>query len=120
MDGMRLEYPMQIGSGTFSLLPGFAYLGQALPWGWAADFGSTVRVGQNGNDYRLGNRYQASASITRELTNAVSVSGGARSEWWDNIRGSDPLLDPTDEPTKNPNMQRWEAPQRRVGNHVSS
>lgn len=105
MDGMRLEYPMQIGSGTFSLLPGFAYLGQVLPWGWAADFGSTVRVGRNANDYSLGNRYQASASITRELTNSVSVSGGARGELWENIRGSDPLLDPTDEPTKNPNLQ---------------
>ena len=105
MGEMRLEYPMQIGSGTFSLLPGFAYLGQALPWGWAADFGATVRVGRNANDYSLGNRYQASASITRELTKSVSVSGGARGELWENIRGLDPLLDPMDEPTKDSNLQ---------------
>jgi hypothetical protein len=31
MDGVPLEYPMQLGSGTVSLLPGFTYLGQALP-----------------------------------------------------------------------------------------
>ncbi len=105
MDGMRLEYPMQIGSGTFALLPGLTYLGEALPWGWAADFGSTLRLGRNDNGYRLGHRYQASVSITRELGNGVSVSGGARGEVWGNISGSDPLLDPADEPTKNPTLQ---------------
>ena len=105
MSGMRLEYPMQIGSGTFSLLPGLTYLGQALPWGWAADFSSTVRLGLNDNSYRLGNRYQLGASITRQLENSVSVSGGARGEVWKNIDGSDSLLDPTDEPTKDPNLQ---------------
>ena len=105
MAGMRLEYPMQIGSGTFSLMPGFTYLGQALPWGWAADFNSTVRLGWSKNDYRLGNRYHSSVSITRELTNWMSVSAGARGEFWGNIHRSDPLLDPTDEPTKDPRLQ---------------
>ena len=105
MDGMRLEYPMQIGSGTYSLLPGFTYLGQALPWGWAADFHATVRVGRNDNGYRLGNRYQSSVSIARELPNGVSLSTGVRGEWWESIHGADPLLDPMDEPTKDPKLQ---------------
>lgn len=105
MDGKRLEYPMQIGSGTFSVLPGITYLGQSLPWGWAADVNSTVRLGRNANDYRLGNRYQASVSLTRILTKAVSVSAGARGELWGNNRGADVMLDPTDEPTKDPNLQ---------------
>ena len=105
MDGMPLEYPMQIGSGTFSLLPGVTYLGQVLPWGWAADFGSTVRVGRNDNDYRLGDRYQLGVSVTRQLKHEVSVSGGARGERWGNIRGADAMLDPTDEPTKDPHLQ---------------
>ncbi len=105
MADMRLEYPMQIGSGTFSFLPGVTYLGQVLPWGRAADFGSTVRLGQNDNGYRLGNRYQLGVSITRQLEHSVSVSGGVRGERWANIRGSDALLDPTDEPTKDPHLQ---------------
>src|ERR1019366_3727774 len=104
-EGMRMEYPMQTGSGTFSLLPGITYLGQELPWGWAADFNSTVRLGRNDNGYRLGNRYPSSVSIARQLTNVVSVSAGAHGELWENIDGSDPLLDPTDEPTKDPNLQ---------------
>jgi hypothetical protein len=105
MGGMRLEYPMQIGSGTFSMLPGITYLGQALPWGWAADFHSRVRFGRNDNGYRLGNRYESSVSIARQFANGVSLSAGVRGEFWENISGSDPLLDSTDEPTKDPNLQ---------------
>lgn len=105
MGDMRLEYPMQIGSGTFSMLPGFTYLGQSSQWGWAADFHSTVRFGRNDNGYRLGNRYQSSVSIARQLPNSVSLSAGARGDQWGNIHGSDSLLDPADEPTKDPRLQ---------------
>lgn len=49
MGGMRLEYPMQLGSGTVSLIPGFTYIGQALPWGWGAEFIPTLRLGRNSN-----------------------------------------------------------------------
>jgi len=105
MDGMQLEYPMQLGSGTVSLLPGFTYLGQAAPWGWAADFGSTVQLGRNDRGYRQGNRYQLSVSIARQLTNSVSLLAGARGELWENISGADSELDPNDEPTKDTNLQ---------------
>lgn len=104
-EGMRLEYPMQLGSGTYSILPGVTYLGQALPWGWAVDLSAALPLGRNYIGYRLGNRYQASATISREFANGVSLSGGLRGELWDNIHGSDPSLDPTDEPTKDPNAQ---------------
>ena len=103
--GMRLEYPMQLGSGTYSILPGVTYLGQALPWGWAVDLSATLPLGRNYIGYRLGNHYQSSATISREFANGVSLSGGLRGELWKNIDGTDPSLDPTDEPTKNPNAQ---------------
>ena len=105
MDGMQLEYPMQLGSGTVSLLPGFTYLGQAAPWGWAADFGSTVQLGRNDRGYRQGNHYHLSVSIARQLTNSVSLLAGARGELWENISGADSELDPNDEPTKDTNLQ---------------
>ncbi len=103
--GMRLEYPMQLGSGTYSFLPGLTYLGQALPWGWAVALSAALALGRNYIGYRLGNRYQSSATIAREFANGVSLSGGLRGQLWDNIHGTDPSLDPADEPTKDPNAQ---------------
>jgi hypothetical protein len=104
-EGARMEYPMQIGSGTYSLLPGFTYLGRALPWSWGAALDATVRLGSNANGYRVGDRYESRAWVTRHMASWVCLSAGARSEYWGNIHGSDPTLDPTDEPTKDPNLQ---------------
>lgn len=104
-EGSRMEYPMQVGSGTFSLLPGLTYLGQLLPWGWAAGVYSTVPLGRNDVGYRVGNRTLATATTARQLPRSISVSAGVRGERWGNIHGADPLLDPTDEPTKDPTLQ---------------
>lgn len=104
-EGARLEYPMQPGSGTFSLLPGLMYLGQIMPWSWGAEALSTARLGRNQHDYRMGNRYDTRVWVARRLTTLVSVSGSAVGESLGNIRGSDVSLDPLDEPTKDPSRQ---------------
>jgi len=104
-EGARTEYPMQTGSGTLSLLPGLTYLGQALPWSWGGEFTSTIRIGTNEHGYRLGNRYEPAIWVARKLTRWMSLSAGAAGESWGNIHGSDALLDPTDEPAKDPTMQ---------------
>ena len=104
-EGMRMEYPMQIGSGTYSLLPGFTYLGRALPWSWGAEFDTTVRLGSNKHGYTAGNRYQSRLWVTRHIASWLCLSASAHGESWGNIHGRDPLLDPTDEPTKDPNRQ---------------
>jgi hypothetical protein len=109
MMGMRLEYPMQLGSGTVALLPGFTYLGQARPWGWGAGFASSLQLGRNSNNYTVWNRYDASVWVTRLVTQSVSVSAGMNAESRGNVRGFDPVLDPLDEPTKDENRQggKW-------------
>lgn len=103
--GMRMEYPMQLGSGTFALRPGVVYLGQASPFGWGARFVSTFQLGRNDNNYRLGNRYEASAWVTRLISSTLSATAGINGESRGNIRGLDPLLDALDEPTKDPRRQ---------------
>ena len=104
-EGARLEYPMQTGSGTFSLLPGVTYLGEVLPWSWGVELNSTERLGRNAHEYRLGNRVEPDFWVERSLTPSLTLSTGARGEWWGNVSGADAALDPTDEPTKDANIQ---------------
>jgi hypothetical protein len=101
----RLEYPMQLGSGTFDLMPGLAYLGQSELLAWGADFVPTLRVGQNSNDYRLGNVYRLSGWGALKLTERLSLSGRVVAQQWGNIHGRDPTLVTTDEPTKDVSAQ---------------
>ena len=105
MGGFRVDYCMQPGSGTVSLLPGLTYLGQTGTWSWGTDFKATVRIGRNDHDYRFGNRYESRAWVTRQLTNWLSISTGLNGAIWDTIHGADAQLDPMMEPTTDPNLQ---------------
>jgi hypothetical protein len=105
MDGFRVDYCMQPGSGTVSLLPGLTYLGQTTTWSWGADFKATVRLGLNDQNYRFGNRYDSRAWVMRQLTSWLSISTGLNGAIWENIHGADPELDPMMEQTTDPNLQ---------------
>ncbi|MEM7009128.1 MAG: transporter, partial [Thermodesulfobacteriota bacterium] len=51
----QLPYPMQLGSGTFDLLPGITYLGQFNNISWGSQVSGVIRLGENDRDYTLGN-----------------------------------------------------------------
>jgi hypothetical protein len=101
----RLEYPMQLGSGTVDLLPGVTYLGQTESWAWGAEFVPTVRLGRNPHHYTLGNRYRLSAWLGWKWTEWLGLSARLDGQLWENISGADRTLDTTDEPTKDPKAQ---------------
>jgi hypothetical protein len=105
MDGFRVDYCMQPGSGTVSLLPGLTYLGQTSTWSWGADFKATVRLGRNDHNYRFGNRYESRAWVTRQLTSWLTISTGLNGAAWETIQGADPDLDPMMAQTTDPNLQ---------------
>lgn len=105
MGNMRLEYPMQLGSGTVAISPGITYLGISKPWGWGAEFIPVLQLGQNKNGYRLGNLYKPNLWVARQLTSLLSISAKANGEIWQNIQGADAMLDVMDEPTKDPTLQ---------------
>ncbi|PYV52816.1 MAG: hypothetical protein DMG98_23010, partial [Acidobacteria bacterium] len=105
MGGFRVDYCMQPGSGTVSLLPGLTYLGQTTAWSWGADFKATVRLGRNDHNYRFGNRYESRAWVMRQLTSWLAISTGLNGAVWENIESADPDLDPSMEQTADPNLQ---------------
>lgn len=105
MGHVRLPYPMQLGSGTFDLVPAITYLGQSRAWAWGARTDGVVRTGKNDNHYRLGNRLGATAWIARKLLPFLSASVRLDSQFWGNIAGADPKLNPNITPTADPNRR---------------
>ena len=95
----NLPYPMQLGSGTFDLLPGLTYLGQTEDWSWGSQVTATIRLDENNSDYTLGNRFAASSWLARKLNKSLSLSGRLNLETWKNIDGNDARLNPMMVPT---------------------
>jgi hypothetical protein len=94
MQNARLPYPMQLGSGTYDLLPGITYLGQAHEFSWGAQLRGVIRLGENSRDYTLGNRLESSLWSAVQLQNWVSSSLRLAYQTWGQIDGSDGALNP--------------------------
>ena len=100
-----LPYPMQLGSGTFDLWPGGTYLGQSDNWSWGGQALGTIRLGTNGNSYRLGNRLNVSGWGARRWNNWFSTSVRLNGNTWGNISGADPRLNAAIIPTADPTLR---------------
>lgn len=94
MSDAKLPYPMQLGSGTVDLLPGITYLGQYESFSWGGQASGTLRLGENDNDYTLGNRFDATAWAAYQPVQELSVSFRTLWQSWGDIDGSDPDLSP--------------------------
>lgn len=106
-----LPYPMQNGSGTFDLLPGITYTGRSDNWSWGGQLNAIVRLGENADDYTLGNYYSASVWGARRWTDWLSSSVRLIGEVVEDIDGADPRLNPLVVPTADPSL--------RAGNFLS-
>jgi hypothetical protein len=104
-DKVRLPYPMQLGSGTFDLLPGIAYLGQRDLWSWGAQTLGVLRLGENDNEYRAGHQFDATAWTARKISDVFSVSGRVLARTWGDIEGADPVQNPMMVPTASPDLR---------------
>ncbi len=97
-----LPYPMQLGSGTFDLLPGIVYLGQTDRWAWLTQADATLRVGKNSSDYALGDRLRLTGWGSRQVTEWMAVNGQVEGLIWGNIDGANPGLNAGMVPTADP------------------
>jgi hypothetical protein len=102
---VQLSYPMQLGSGTWDLLPGITYLGQTERWSWGAQAVGTIRTDENDRDYRLGSRIDASAWAARRLGREWSASLRLVGARWADIHGADSALNPAMVPTADPKLR---------------
>ena len=98
----KLPYPMQLGSGTYALMPGLMYQGVTDLWTWGTQLKSIVRLGKNSNDYRLGDQLSWSGWIGYSWTPTISNVLKLEGHRTDDIHGADPELNPVMVPTADP------------------
>jgi len=84
-----LGYPMQLGSGTWDLLPGITYLGQSGDYSYGAQASGIIRIGDNDRDYTLGDSFAATIWGARKISDSLSLSARLKSVHSGNIDGRD-------------------------------
>ena len=73
-DGSTLGYGMQLGSGTYDFHPAITYLAQTEKYSYGAQLGGILRIGENDQDYTLGNKFEAALWGARKITDSLSAS----------------------------------------------
>lgn len=104
----KLPYPMQLGSGTWDALPGITYVATGDAWQWGGQLRGAVHLGENDNDYTLGDRYELTGWMQHGLTENLGGSMRLLALSWDGIDGADPDLNPALVPTADPDLQGGE------------
>ncbi|MCB1189606.1 MAG: transporter [Leptospiraceae bacterium] len=105
MGKSKVPYNMQPGTGTFNVLPGVGYSGslKVLSWGLQGNF--VLRSGKNKNNYRFGNRYEATTWLAWKIFDWLSASARVSYTKWDNLIGMDSELDLAMDPQNDPYKQ---------------
>ena len=88
----QLLYPMQLGSGSWGLLPGVTYLGEVGKWSWGAQFLANVQLDTNSQGYRLGDEYSFTTWGAYKWSDWISTSLRVVGTTWDDISGNDKNL----------------------------
>ncbi len=95
-NGTRLNkrgfYGMQLGTGTFDILPGVIYAGYLGPWSWGLSYRGRLPLDYNPQGYRWGNLHEfngwAGYTWTPGLTTTFRVCGTTQNH----IDGFDPQI----------------------------
>ena len=88
----RLPYPMQLGSGTYDLILGLTFAEERARFGWGSQWQSLVRLGENDEDYTLGDEHHLTVWSSYLVNDSVSLSARASYLHRGNVEGGDPLI----------------------------
>lgn len=89
---LRLPYAMQLGSGTFDLKPGVTYTDRVGNLSWGAQYAATLRLGENDEDYSLGDEHMLTAWAAYQWDYWISTSFRLAGETIGDIDGIDPKI----------------------------
>jgi hypothetical protein len=94
MMGVRQKdtYSMQLGSGSWGILPGITYTGQGVLYSWGIQMTGDVKVNRNKFGYKLGNEFMSNVWIARKWNSWLSNSLRVNSNLTGKITGFDPEI----------------------------
>lgn len=90
----RLAYNMQLGTGSYALLPGLTYVYTANNWSAGAVASADVKLNNNAQGYKWGNIYDVSAWYSYKILSFLSLSVRADAYTQGQITGYDAKLYP--------------------------
>lgn len=102
---LRAPYEMQLGSGTWDLIPSVTYKGSENRLGWGGQASYKWRLGENSEDYTLGNVVDAVGWLRYTVADPVILSGKLRFLNRGRVSGRDPAMNPMMSPSADPNAQ---------------
>lgn len=102
IDGEHHPYMMQLGSGSFDLLPGITYLRKSSKINWSIQALGTLRTFNNSIGYIYGNELTLNAWAAYQLNGEISFSARVESLFSGAIDGRDPKIYAILEPDANP------------------
>jgi hypothetical protein len=85
----QLPAPMQLGSGTYDLLPSLTYVQQFEDWSYGAQANAIIRLeSENDNGYRLGDVFGATTWVGSNLNEWIGINTGLNYTYTSKLKGS--------------------------------
>ena len=86
---VRVPYAMQLGSGTYDFEPAVTYTDSHGKWGYGAQYSAMIRLGENDEEYTLGDKHMLNVWGSYRLENGFTPSLRLAFETEDDIDGND-------------------------------
>lgn len=100
-----LPYPMRLGTGSLSFLPGATFLLQGERFSGGAQATASVPLYENQALYRASSTFRATVWGAVLIRSWISASLRLASTWRSDIHGADPGLNPAMAPTADPGLR---------------
>jgi hypothetical protein len=102
---VQAPYPMQLGSGTYDLIPSVTYETGLGQWNVGGQAQYTYHIDENDNDYTLGDVLEVGIWTKYAVNSSVIIAGRLDYSDEDSIDGRDPKINPAMAPTGDPDAQ---------------
>ena len=89
---MRASYGMQLGTGTYDLLPGLSFTSHSKSWSCGAAWRGRFALGDNSQGYHYGDLNELTAWSGYTPSPGVTYSARIQESIQNSIHGSDPMI----------------------------